>query len=257
MHSHLQNALHIGCAGWAIPRTARDEFPREGSHLQQYAARLHAVEINSSFYRPHQRATYTRWASSVGENFRFSVKMPRTITHERRLVDATDLLDRLLNEVSGLGDKLGCLLVQLPPSLVYDEYSTRTFLTSLRVRFSGAVAIEPRHQTWFTASAESLLVEQRMSRVVADPATVEHAAVPGGDPPMIYCRLHGSPKMYYSAYSSVFLAEMEQRIRDWVICGVVVWCIFDNTALGAASLNALELQQRILGDASITSAASR
>ena len=90
-----------------------------GSHLERYGAILNAVEINSSFYRPHRTATYERWAASVPEDFRFAVKVPKAITHERRLKDVGDLLDRFLSEVSGLGPKLGPLLVQLPPSLSF------------------------------------------------------------------------------------------------------------------------------------------
>ena len=75
---------------------------RYGSHLERYGAILDAVEINSSFYRPHRTATYERWAASVPEDFRFAVKVPKAITHERRLKDVGDLLDRFLSEVGGL-----------------------------------------------------------------------------------------------------------------------------------------------------------
>lgn len=78
-----------------------------GSHLERYGAVLNAVEINTSFYRPHRTATYTRWAASVPEDFRFAVKVPKTITHERRLKDVGELLDRFLSEAGGLGPKLG------------------------------------------------------------------------------------------------------------------------------------------------------
>lgn len=224
----------------------------EGTHLQQYAMRLQATEINSSFYRAHKRETYAKWASSVGEHFRFSVKIPKTITHERRLVDSIDLLEQFLNEVAGLGDKLGCLLVQLPPSLTYDEPIAKTFLVGLRSHYQGAIALEPRHRSWFSKSAETLLVEQRVTRAAADPAVVENADVPGGDTQTIYYRLHGSPRTYYSAYSPEFLQNIERQIRDWLTGGAAIWCIFDNTASGAASLDALQLQQMLsrnsLGD---------
>ena len=83
--------VKVGCAGWSLPRVAWPEFPAAGTHLQRYAVHLNAVEINSSFYRPHQPATYARWAASVPESFRFSVKLPKTITHQQRLRDCDAL----------------------------------------------------------------------------------------------------------------------------------------------------------------------
>src|SRR5438552_9694015 len=107
MTGSQKGAVYVGCAGWSLPRLARDRFPAEGTHLARYAARFPAVEINSSFYRPHRPATYARWATSVSEGFRFSVKMPKVATHERRLVDVNDVLDSFLAEATQLGDRLG------------------------------------------------------------------------------------------------------------------------------------------------------
>ncbi len=112
-------AIRVGCAGWSLPKEQSDRFPSEGSHLARYAVRFPAVEINSSFYKPHRPDTYSRWAESVPADFRFSVKVPKVISHERRLVDANDVLDRFLGEATELGDRLGPLLVQLPPSLSF------------------------------------------------------------------------------------------------------------------------------------------
>ncbi len=85
-------SLRIGTAGWSVPALYAEEMPRGGSHLERYARRLNAVEINSSFYRPHQRKTYERWAQSTPADFRFSVKVPKAITHEARLADCDPLL---------------------------------------------------------------------------------------------------------------------------------------------------------------------
>src|SRR5207245_7038537 len=106
------NAVYVGCAGWSIPKEHAGLFPTQGSHLERYAGRLNAVEINSSFYRPHRPATYARWAGSVPADFRFAVKVPREITHRRRLADAAEPLDAFLAAAGHLGDKLGPLLVQ-------------------------------------------------------------------------------------------------------------------------------------------------
>jgi uncharacterized protein YecE (DUF72 family) len=233
--------IRIGTAGWSIPKPHAAEFPAEGTHLQRSARRFSAVEINSSFYRPHKPATYARWAVSVPPGFRFAVKVPREITHVRKLVTTTDALDRFLSEAAALGDRLGPLLVQLPPSFRFDERLVGGFFDSLRERFDGNVVCEPRHATWFADAADALLVDFRIARVAADPATVPRAAVPGGWQGLIYRRLHGSPRMYYSGYPAEFLAAvagaMDETRDDW--------CIFDNTALGEATRDALDLVRRM------------
>src|SRR5919107_1655426 len=124
--------LRIGTAGWGLPRTWRPEFPAEGSYLERYAARFSAVEINSSFYRQHRRAVYERWAAAVPPEFRFAVKVPRAITHDQALVAADVLVEVFLEEVAGLGARLGPLLVQLPPSLAFDAEHAEEFFTTLR-----------------------------------------------------------------------------------------------------------------------------
>src|SRR5215211_129094 len=175
--------LYVGTAGWSIPKLHADAFPAEGSHLARYAARLPAVEINSSFYRPHRPATYARWAASVPDGFRFSAKVPKAATHEARLrgPDAVAALERFLGEVRELGDRLGPLLVQLPPKLSYDGQTAHAFLGAMRERFDGLVALEPRHAT-------------------DPPKGAPAAADPGGWDGLVYIRWHGSPKMYYSPY---------------------------------------------------------
>jgi len=236
--------LYVGCAGWSLPRDAQVLFPAEGTHLQRYAARFPTVEINSSFYRPHRPTTYARWAASVGETFRFTVKMPRSITHERRLRDVTAPLEAFLAEVTALGEKLGALLVQLPPSLGFAEDVARDFLDALRSRFSGAVALEPRHPGWFGQAATELLVTHRIARVAADPAPVPAAAEPAGWHEPVYVRLHGSPRMYYSPYDDQYLDALAIRLLQFAR-SATVWCIFDNTALGAATVDALGLLKRL------------
>jgi uncharacterized protein YecE (DUF72 family) len=235
----------IGCAGWSLPKPVRAEFPPEGSNLQRYAARFSTVEINSTFYHLHRPATYERWATSVRADFRFAVKVPKAITHEQRLVATDALLDVFLAEATCLGDKMGCLLVQLPPSLVHDAATVKSFFNDLRAQYRGAVALEPRHPSWFTADVGKQLGDYRVARVAADPARVPAAAEPAGWPDVVYVRLHGSPDMYYSAYDETFLDGLAARLRGFATRAHEVWCIFDNTSLGAATPNALALQQRL------------
>jgi uncharacterized protein YecE (DUF72 family) len=238
-NARRMEAPRIGTAGWSIPKQHAAAFAASGSHLERYAQRLNAVEINSSFYRPHRRATYERWAATVPEDFAFAVKAPRAITHDARLADAQSTLERFLGEATGLGAKLGPLLFQLPPNFAFDARTARTFLKALRARHDGPVAWEPRHPTWFTPHAERLLIEHRIARVAADPAVVPAAAEPAGWGGLRYFRLHGVPRIYYSDYGADTLARYARRMT------AQTWCIFDNTALGAATANALALSETV------------
>ncbi|MFN2400379.1 MAG: DUF72 domain-containing protein [Gemmatimonadaceae bacterium] len=235
----------VGCAGWVIPQLATDRFPESGSHLERYAATFTAVEINSSFYRSHRAATYARWAASVPRGFRFSVKAPRNITHVLKLRDATEELEAFISEVEHLGAKLGCLLVQFPPSLDFNRRSATEFFAVLRDRFDGAVACEPRHHSWFDPNGNDLLADFRVARIVADPPLVPSATEPGGWNGLRYYRLHGAPRMYYSAYQASYLDRLAARLAEAGATGVPSWCIFDNTAAGAAALDALALIERL------------
>jgi uncharacterized protein YecE (DUF72 family) len=234
--------VYVGCAGWSLPRDAQPHFPAEGTHLTRYAARFPAVEINSSFYRPHRPATYARWAASVPPGFRFAVKVPRAITHERRLADAAPLLDAFLAEAGALGPALGGSCTSRQPSAAYDAATADAFFAELRARHAGAVAAEPRHASWFTSEAERLLTAWQVARVAADPARVPAAAEPGGWQGTVYYRLHGSPRTYYSAYDAAYLDALAPRL---LAAPAGAWCVFDNTALGAATVNALGLLERV------------
>jgi uncharacterized protein YecE (DUF72 family) len=232
-------SIHIGCAGWSLPREHWPAFPAQGTHLQRYAAQLNGVEINSSFYRPHRRQTYERWAASVAEGFGFCVKVPKLISHERRLQGCEQELDGFLEQCGGLGDRLGCLLLQLPPSLMFDHAVAEGFFQALRQRYSGHVVLEPRHESW--TAAEPLLVQHRIAQAVVDPSRISTDCTPRGWRGLSYWRLHGSPRIYYSAYESPWLEQLAIAIQTAREEAQATWCIFDNTASGAALGNALTL----------------
>jgi uncharacterized protein YecE (DUF72 family) len=234
--------LRIGTAGWSIPRAMGTTFAADGTHLQRYASRLTCAEINSSFHRPHAARTYEKWAASTPLQFRFAVKLPRTITHDQRLRRAREPLERFLDESSGLGERRGPLLVQLPPSLEFDARLAGTFMTLLRSRHAGPVVWEPRHPTWFTDAANSLFVRHEIARVAADPPPASGADRPGGWPGLVYHRLHGSPRRYWSPYEPAYLQALADALAVAPV-GLDTWCIFDNTATGAALENAWELQR--------------
>jgi uncharacterized protein YecE (DUF72 family) len=234
--------IFIGTAGWNIPARYANAFPGNGSHLERYGAVMNTVEINSSFYRPHRRATYERWAASVPAGFRFSVKLPRAITETHGLRDCDALLARFVEEVSGLGGKLGVLLAQLPPHLTYDPAVATDFFARLRGMTVAAIACEPRHPSWFTAEADVMMRHHDVARVAADPPRAPGDGTPGGRPGFSYWRLHGSPKIYYSDYIPAALDTVAAQLRH---AKADAWCIFDNTAAFAALGNALDLRERL------------
>lgn len=236
--------IRVGCAGWQVPRLYNAQFESEGTHLERYSRKFNCCEINSSFYRPHRYSTWERWSASVPKGFRFSVKVPRTITHDVELKCNPEDLTAFLTQTSFLGEKLGPLLVQLPPSCVFDYGVAKHFFALLRELHAGDVVLEARHRTWFDTRADDLLEQFRIGGVAADPACVLAAGQPTGFGQLVYFRLHGSPQRYYSSYSSEFLKAMAIQLADLAIRSRV-WCIFDNTAAGHATSNAHQLNAEI------------
>ena len=237
-----QRYVRIGTAGWNVPRDSVTDFGNDGSHLVRYSRVFHCVEINSSFYRPHKISTWERWRDSVPADFQFSVKVPRAITHDAQLKCEPEVLLAFLNQVAALREKLGPILIQLPPSLEFKPDVVSKFFQSLRRNFAGDVVCEPRHRSWFDDVASDLLKEYGVGRVTADPPCVPAATLPGGATEIVYFRLHGSPRLYYSAYDEPYLAKLATRLADYAQRSKT-WCVFDNTASGAAIRNALEVSR--------------
>jgi uncharacterized protein YecE (DUF72 family) len=236
--------IRIGTAGWSVPKQYAAEFSIAGTHLSRYSQNLTCAEINSSFYRLHRISTWEKWSASVPDDFLFSVKAPKTITHEAKLACTSEQLKAFLAEIRSLSKKLGPILFQLPPKSAFNLKVAENFFQMFRDLHSGPTAFEPRHPTWFSPEANHLLERFQIARVAADPALVPEAANPGGWGEVIYYRLHGNPRMYYSAYPDPFLqllaAALGRQHRT-----ANIWCIFDNTASGAALGDAITLQRLV------------
>lgn len=207
--------------------------------MERYAARFDAAEINSTFKRTHRATTYERWASLTPDGFSFSVKVPKAITHDARLRDCEPRIEAFTHEIAGLGPRLGPLLLQLPPSLPFDPDTVARAAEHLT---AGGLALvcEPRHVSWFTPEVDAWLAERRIARVAADPTRHPGSGEPGGWRGLTYYRWHGSPRVYYSSYGATALTELANRLRRSP--SPETWCVFDNTASGAAAANALTLQ---------------
>lgn len=233
----MTKKVFIGTAGWNIPATFKSHFPDEGTHLERYADVLHCVEINSSFYRDHQPKTYEKWANITPHNFRFSVKLAQRFTHETENFSTEDLW-RCLAGYNELGDKLGVLLLQFPPSLPFDPFFLENLFESIRHSYLGPIVIEPRNSTWNCNEALELMMNFGVSKVVADPErchiTKRHIDYAG----LTYLRYHGTPDIYRSSYSDEILKELKEKVAE---APKDLWIIFDNTTLGHATENALKL----------------
>jgi len=240
----LRSAVRIGCAGWSIPSRHAHLSGAGESHLARYATRFDVAEINSTFYRPHRVQTFERWASGVPARFRFSVKLPKAITHEARLHGTGDALTSFFDAVAGLGTRFGGVLVQLPPGLAFEARVADRFFAMLRRRCAAKVACEPRHPSWFEPAVDVLWSRYAVARVAADPAVVPAAAAPGGAGAArwSYWRWHGSPRMYYSRYEDAALESLARALRAQASMRVPAWCLFDNTAHGHAIEDAARLQ---------------
>ena len=236
-----RDLIRIGTAGWTIPRAASGDFPTEGSGLSRYASVLNAAEINSTFHRSHQTKTWERWRETVPEQFRFSVKTPKALTHDARLLDCSDGVKEFLKEISSLAPKLGPILLQLPPSFAFDAAIVEPFCRMLAQDDQSRIVCEPRHASWFNADVDRWLSARRIARVAADPARHPGASAPGGWRGLSYYRLHGSPRVYYSSYGAEELDALRDRLES--DDAEERWCIFDNTASGAAATNAITLMQ--------------
>jgi uncharacterized protein YecE (DUF72 family) len=232
--------LRVGTVGWVIDRAVARHFPRDGNDLKRYARRLNCVEIESTFYRHPRPITWNRWAATVRKGFRFAVRIPRSFTYQAQLLGDPASLRDFIDGASLLGEKLGPLVFQLGPRLPFDPHDAGAFLAQLRETYTGLVAFEPLHPTWYSPEASELMRSFQIARVIVDPAKVPEAANPGGWEGLAYYHLRGTPRTHYSVYTEEFLESLATSIADRHPEGES-WVIFDHVAPAASARNAISL----------------
>jgi uncharacterized protein YecE (DUF72 family) len=245
---NLRN-VYVGTSGWSLARELAPGSSPNLSGLQRYAEYFNAVEVNTTFYRRPRPGTIQRWEAATPPDFRFAVKVPRSITHDARLVGVEAEVREFCQLCDGFGEKLGPLLVQLPPSLFFDADVAARFLEVMAHATPARIVLEPRHVSWFSEPVERLLSEHGIARAAADPACCPAAALPVPSRGLCYFRWHGSPKSYFSAYQPEAIAHLANSILSARVSGggrALTYCFLDNTALGAAPVNALSLKSRLL-----------
>ena len=217
--------------GWKGPFYPADLPDR--SMLACYAERLPAVEVNNTFYRSPSREQLARWAEQVPAGFRFAVKAPQRITHRARLVDAGEPLARLWEALEGLGERLGAVLFQLPPSLRRDDERLRAFLAALPA--GCRAAFEFRHPSWHDAGVHELLRAAGAALCHADMDGDEGESGPVATADWGYLRLRRTA--YDEAALESWLARL--RARSWREAFV----FFKHEDAGVAPLLALRLAE--------------
>jgi uncharacterized protein YecE (DUF72 family) len=273
-------SVRVGISGWTYPPWRGDFYPAGLPHrdeLRYAAERLSSIEINGSFYSLQRPTSYWHWAHETPADFQFSVKGGRFITHMKRLRDVEVVLPNFLaSGVLALGEKLGPILWQLPPTLKFDPQLLRSFIGHLprstgeaaylarrhddRLKhgaWKGALsdrplrhALEVRHDSFKTEEFLTLLREESVAVVVADtagkwPQFLETTA------DFAYLRLHGADELYTSGYDQAGLELWANRIRPWADRGMDVYVYFDNDVKVRAPYDAMALERMLKGEPSI------
>lgn len=235
----------IGTSGWSYKHWRGGVWYPEGlpqkDEFSYHARQFDTVEINSSFYHLPQEKTFAGWAQRAPDGFVFALKFSRYLTHVKKLADPKEPLQIFMDRALLLGEKLGPILFQLPPSLHLDINRLTGLLRVLppRQRF----AFEFRHESWFCDDVYALLEEHNAALTISD--TPRYPLVIRATADFVYIRLHGHEKLYASNYSDEQLREWGRRVLGWMGEGRDVYVYFDNDAEGYAPRNALTLKEMV------------
>jgi uncharacterized protein YecE (DUF72 family) len=241
MLNSFDDCFYSGTSGIAVPVSQAlypDAFKGK-SRLTYYASFFNSIEINSSFYKLPKASTIIKWREMVPENFQFTFKLSKIISHSKGLYFNADEVTLFIQTIDNVDKKKGCILVQFPPALKLQETKQLEKLFKIidAANATGAwkVAVEFRNKVWYNDQTFELLKQYNFSLVLHDlPASSTPFTVPLTN--VIYLRLHGTEKGYRGSYSNEFLSAYAQRIRQWMHEGRCVYCYFNNT-LGDAFNN--------------------
>jgi uncharacterized protein YecE (DUF72 family) len=238
--------LRVGTSGWQYKHWKGRFYPMDlptSQWLEYYTHYFDTVEVNNSFYRQPERKTFEKWRTAVPDNFVYSVKMNRFITHLKRLNVDRQSIERSYGTMAGLGPKLAVVLVQLPPRMKFDADRVERFFKMVAPR-RRRHAVEPRDASWFTDDALAFMRRRNIALVVGEtPHWPTHRAVTAD---LIYLRFHGPGRRYASNYDDEALRAWAERIKGWRAEGRDVYAYFNNDELGYAPKNALRLHELAL-----------
>lgn len=237
----------IGTSGWTYDHWKGDFYPSElprTKWFEYYARQFNSVEINATFYRWFKDSTFDKWREQVGEGFKYTLKVPRQITHVKMLINAEEDIRAFTRSAGLLGERLGAILLQLPPGMPYDLARLRRAL--LTFGEPARLAVEFRNRRWLTPETESLLVE--LGAAWCDLDTEREPLTGKLTSTMGYIRLHGPGPMYASDYSEGQLEHIAHTARTMSERGArQVYIYFNNDLGGFAPRNAGRISQILAG----------
>lgn len=232
----------IGCSGYQYPEWKGIFYPHDlpkAKWFDFYCQHFNTIELNVTFYKFPRVEFLRKWYDRSPDDFTFSVKAPRVITHFKKLKDSSKYLSDFYSSLDrGLREKTGCVLFQFPAQYVYDDEKLDRIVEMLNPNFKNVV--EFRHSSWWNDRVYNELQEKGIVF-----SGMSHPTLP--DPVIatsstIYYRFHGIPHLYVSPYSTADLEVVANSIHvDKVVNEAYIF--FNNTMEGAALKNAREFQE--------------
>lgn len=241
------SSYYSGTSGLVLPikQSAYPDAYKGASRLTYFASLFSSIEINASFYQVPKIATVEKWSDSVPDNFRFTFKVPKTITHAKNLAFSVEDVEQFAEAVSGIGGKKGCLLVQLPPKVSSERQDeVEGLLECLKGDAPDwKIGVEFRHPSWYNKEVYRMLQRCGAGMVEQDlPASPTPPVKVAED--FIYLRFHGPGGRYRGSYDEAFLQSHAKRINKWLKEGMEVYVYFNNT-MGDAMGNLQSLNSMI------------
>ncbi len=238
----MSNA-YVGTSGFSYKHWRGSFYPEDlaqSKWFRYYCDNFSTVELNVTFYRLPKKETFMKWHSETPEDFKFSLKGSRFITHIKRLKDPVDPLKTFMGAIRPLGPKIGVVLWQLPPNFKKDTDRLKDFLKALR-RYRRRAVLEFRHETWIDEKVFGLLKDEGIGLCMADwPPYVNNLPITSD---YVYIRRHGKGGNYDTLYTRSELNNDAKRIRYHLKRKKDVFIYFNNDAFGYAAQNALELKE--------------
>lgn len=249
MDNKRYGQFRAGTSGLVIAEPNKKSYPPEfqdKSRLTYYASKFNSIEINSSFYKIHRGQTYKNWSAMVPDDFQFTVKLWRGITHEKQWLYRQEDLEMFFAGIDYLGNKKGCLLIQFPATANFQIKQLEILLQRLQAldrNGSWRIAVEFRHNRWYNNDIYEILDHNSASLVLHDmPSSVPLAM--SKNAAFIYLRFHGEKGDYRGGYSENFLSEKAKLVSEWLQSGKDVYAYFNNT-IGDAISNVNTLKRMI------------
>jgi len=246
----IPGAFHIGTSGWSYKHWSGIFYPenmKPDKYLEYYSTRYHCVELNSSFYHLPLKTTIAGWIKRTPVSFKFCPKMSRFITHQLQLANIEEALGKFFDVFEEMKEKLGPVLVQLPPGLPYDKSRVSNFLEIIRNLYGQyRFAVEVRHKSWINDEFFDQLSHYGTAFVIADSGKrfPYYEAVTAD---FVYLRFHGRDHLYASDYSENDLRPYAEKISHWLHENKKVWAFFNNDFHGFAVRDANIFRELVNG----------